>query len=59
MGVLQIIMIVLLGMNIGISIVNHGKTETKKTNAGVTLIATLIEVVILWWVDFGIKRSKY
>ena len=48
MGIWQIIMIIILAMNLGISLVKHGETEIKKYNFWTTLIATAINVGILW-----------
>lgn len=52
MGIPQILVIVLYAMSLGISLVNHGKRSEKTENAGVTLIATIIIISLLWWGGF-------
>jgi|GEM_PF-2717100 len=48
----QIICIIIWAMGLGISLVNHGKTEFKRESFWKTLTATAIEVCLLIWGGF-------
>jgi hypothetical protein len=52
MGIPQIIIIVLLGINLGAGMVQHGKPKTGKNSFWVSLVACALEVSILWWGGF-------
>lgn len=48
----QIIMICLTMIGLGLSISNHGKTESKKENAYIYIISLFITYVILYYGGF-------
>ncbi|MFP4365489.1 MAG: hypothetical protein ACLFQA_00210 [Bacteroidales bacterium] len=48
----QIIIIVLLSLNLGIAIAEHGEPRTGKENAWHMIIGTVIWVLLLWWGGF-------
>ena len=52
MGAPQIAYLVLMGLSMGVSIADHGKTEVKKENCVTTLIAIAIQFGILFWGGF-------
>lgn len=52
MGTAQVIYIIIIGLNLGISLAKHGKYRNDKYNFWVTLIASIIDVAILRWGGF-------
>jgi len=48
----QGIMIALLMFNIIYVGIKHGQTKTEKYNFGVTLIAVIFQILLLWWGGF-------
>lgn len=51
-GGAQITMMLLMGANLGLGLALHGKPRTGKHDAGITLFATVVQYVILWWGGF-------
>lgn len=52
MGIPQILMIVIIAMGLGISMVEHGKPKTGKNNFFTSLIASVIEIALLYFGGF-------
>ena len=47
--VATIIILCLYAMNLGISLIMHGKPKDEKYNFWTTLLATGVSVALLWW----------
>ena len=52
MKIPQIIMIFLWSMGLGIALVKDGEPRGDKYSFGMTFIATVMEIAILWWGGF-------
>ena len=52
MGIPQIIMIIVFGLNLGISIAKNGEPREDTYNFWITLIGTIINVGLLYWGGF-------
>lgn len=52
LGIPQIIILLLYGINIGATGIQHGEPKTGKENFWATLISTAINAAILWWGGF-------
>jgi hypothetical protein len=48
----QIIYIVFIGLSLGISLVQHGKTSERKENFWSTLLASALMIGLLYWGGF-------
>ena len=52
MGIPQIIMIVLLGMDVGMHLVKHGEPRTDHFSFPIALISAILEIGLLMWGGF-------
>lgn len=52
MGIPQIIMIVLFAMGLGITLIKNGEPRTDNYSFGMSFVATVIQVALLWWGGF-------
>jgi len=48
----QIIMCVLLFVGCGLDLARHGEAKTGKINFGVTFVAGVVTLALLWWGGF-------
>lgn len=52
MGIPQIIMIIVIGLNLGINLAKNGEPRDGDYSFGIALIGAAIEVGILYWGGF-------
>ena len=48
----QIIMVILMSINLGIELINHGKTAPRTYNVVRELVADGLLIALLWWGGF-------
>lgn len=48
----QIILLALYFMSFGMTLSEHGKEETKKSNIWTTALSLILQLLLLWWGGF-------